>query len=91
MFMQIKKLKLTIKGTRLSGHLISNFKGSTRIQCVSRRTQEMPVFPTTFCRRMRPILCELNNNGLVDIFVPDLKSSYYLCVPLILRIISVSL
>ena len=71
-----KKFKIT-RGRRLSGDVISTYHVRSSIECAKACCQDMLCISYNLIKESNAMICELNSNGLVDVFVPDVKSSYY--------------
>ena len=76
---QIKKLcKIfkIIKESRLSGHVMSTFNASSSFECATACTHEMSCISYNLIKDNGVKICELNSNGLDDVFVADARSTY---------------
>ena len=70
-----KKFKIS-KGIRLSGHVMSTFNPSSSIECAMACTDELACISYNLINDNGARICELNSNGLDDVFVDDVRSSY---------------
>ena len=74
--MSFKQFKMT-RGSRLSGHVTLTYHVSSTIKCAKLCAQEMSCISYNLIRENATKVCELNSNGLVDVFVTDVNSNYF--------------